>query len=121
MLQVDPVQQLLTKYSQVFHKGAGTILGYQADIKLKEGARPIFKKSRSVACALQPTLEVELKRLQEEGIIKSVQTSLWAMPLVVVPKANGKIRVCGDYKALSIDVLRQKFIPCQLLRIYLPD
>ena len=70
-------------------------MGYQADIKLKEGARPIFKKSRSVAGALQPTLEVELKRLQEEGIIKPVQTGLWAMPLVVVPKGNGKIRVCG--------------------------
>ena len=44
MLQADPVQQLLTKYSQVFHKGAGTILGYQADIKLKEGAGLFSKR-----------------------------------------------------------------------------
>ena len=111
MLQVDPVQQLLTKYSQIFHKGAGTILGYQADIKLKEGARPIFKKSRSVAYALQPTLEAELKRLQEEGIIKPVQTSLWATPLVVVPKANGKIRVCGDYKVTVNRCVETKIYP----------
>ena len=111
MLQADPVQQLLTKYSQVFHKGAGTILGYQTDIKLKEGARPIFKNSRSVAYALQPTLETELKRLQEEGIIKPVQTSSRATPLVVVPKANGKIGVCSDYKVTVNRFVQIKIYP----------
>ena len=86
-------------------------MGYQADIKLKEGARPIFKKSRSVAYALQPTLEAELKRLQKEGIIKPVQTSSWATPLVVVPKANGKIRVCGDYKVTVNRCVETKIYP----------
>ena len=42
-LQMDPIQQLLTQYSQVFQKGVGTIVGYQADIKLKEGTKPILK------------------------------------------------------------------------------
>lgn len=66
-------------------------MGYQADIKLKEGAKPVFKKSRSVAYALQPLLDAELKWLQDEGIIEPVQTSPWATLLVVVPKSNGKI------------------------------
>ena len=79
-LQVDPVQQLLTKYSKIFQKGVGTIAGYQADVKLKEGTKPIFKKCRSVAYALQPILDAELQRLQEEGIIKPVQASAWATP-----------------------------------------
>ena len=110
-LQVDPVQQLLTKYSQVFQRGVGIILGYQADIKLKEGTKPTFKKCRSVAYALQPTLEAELQRLQEEGIIEPVQTSPWATPLVVVPKANGKIRVCGDYKVTVNRCVETKIYP----------
>ena len=110
-LQVDPVQQLLTKYSQVFQRGVGTIVGYQADVKLKEGTKPIFKKCRSVAYALQPTLEAELQRLQEEGIIEPVQTSPWATPLVVVPKANGKIRVCGDYKVTVNRCVETKIYP----------
>ena len=73
-------------------------MGYQADVKLKEGTKPIFKKYRNVAYALQPTLDAELERLQEEGILEPVQSSPWATPLVVVPETNGKIRVCGDYK-----------------------
>lgn len=53
-----------------FSKGIGTIMGYQADVKLKEGTKPIFKKCRSVAYALQPTLDAELA--QEEGILEPV-------------------------------------------------
>ena len=94
-----------------FQKGLGTIVGYQADIKLKEGTKPIFRKYRPVAYALQSTLEAELKRLQEEGIIEPVQTSSWATPLVVVPKANGKIRVCGDYKVTVNRCVETKIYP----------
>ena len=95
----------------MFQNGVGTIVGYQADIKLKEGTKPIFKKCRSVAYALQPTLEAELKRLLEEGIIEPVQTSAWATPLVVVPKSNGKIRVCGDYKVTINRCVEIKIYP----------
>ena len=86
-------------------------MGYQADIKLKEGAKPVFKKSRSVAYALQPLLDLELERLQKEGIIEPVQTSAWATPLVVVPKANGQIRVCGDYKVTVNRCVETKVYP----------
>jgi len=50
-------------------------VGYQADVKLKEGTKSIFKKCRNVAYALQPTLDAELERLQEEGILEPVQSS----------------------------------------------
>ena len=43
-------------------------------------------------------MDAELRRLQQEGILEPVQMSQWATPLVVVPKANGKIQVSGDYK-----------------------
>ena len=51
-----------------------------------------------MAYALQPILEVELNRMQNEDILEPVENSEWATPLVMVPKANGKIRVCGDVK-----------------------
>ena len=64
-----------------------------------------------MAYALQPLLEAELERLQSEGILKPVQTSQWATPLVVVPKANGKIRACGDYKVTVNRCLETKIYP----------
>ena len=111
LLQNDELQQLLAQYNSVFQPGIGTIRGYKADIHLKEGTKPVFKKSRPVAYALQPLLEAELERLQSEGILKPVETSQWATPLVVVPKANGKIRVCGDYKVTVNRCLETKIYP----------
>ena len=52
-------------------------------------------------------LEQELKRLEEKGILKKVSHSDWAAPIVPVPKKDGKVRVCGDYKVTvnqSLDV-----------------
>ena len=63
----------ISKFPSVFIKTIGTIKGYKAVIRLKQGAKPIFKKSRSVAYALQPALETELERMQAEGILESVE------------------------------------------------
>ena len=95
----------------VFQKGVGTIKGYKADIRLKEGAKPIFKKSRSVAYALQPLLEAELDQMQRDGILEPVENSDWATPLVIVPKNNGRIRVCGDFKVTINQCVETKVYP----------
>ena len=68
----------------------GTIKGHKAVIRLKQGVKPIYKKSRSVTYALQPALETELEKLQVERILEPVEQSEWATPLVIVPKSNGK-------------------------------
>ena len=43
-------------------------------------------------------MEAELDRLEAEGIIEKVDSSEWAAPIVPIPKGDGSIRVCGDYK-----------------------
>lgn len=48
--------------------------------------------------ALKDAVGQELDRLEEQGVIKKVDSSDWAAPIVTVPKAEGKIRLCGDYK-----------------------
>ncbi|KAK6319814.1 hypothetical protein J4Q44_G00089210 [Coregonus suidteri] len=43
-------------------------------------------------------VEKELDCLQKNNIITKVERSDWAAPIVVVPKKDNTVRMCGDYK-----------------------
>ena len=65
---------------------------------MKPGAKPKFCKARPVPFALKAAIKEELDRLESEGILEKISYSEWAAPVVPVPKAEGTIRLCGDYK-----------------------
>ena len=48
--------------------------------------------------SLKATVDEEVDRLESEGIIYKVDHSVWATPIVIVPKADKSVRVFGDYK-----------------------
>ena len=45
-----------------------------------------------------PKVELELGKLEKAGVITPVTSSDWPTGVVVVPKKNGAIRLCGNYK-----------------------
>ena len=67
----------------------------EADIELKEGAKPKFK-SRPVPFALREKVEETIRQQVTEGELEPVDHSLWAAPMVIVTKKNGDI--CADFK-----------------------
>ena len=91
------VQSIIEKHSQIFKEELGTIQGTTAKLQVEESERPHFFKPRSVPLALKTKVEAELEWL-EEGIVEPVTFSKWAAPIVPVMKADGSIRICGDYK-----------------------
>ena len=92
------VEALQKKYKEVFSPGLGTLRNFKAHITVKQGACPVFHRPRSVPLALKEAIEIELARLESEGVIDKVNQSEWAAPIVAVPKQNGKLCICGDYK-----------------------
>jgi hypothetical protein len=92
------LKALLDEYKNVFNDEIGTFKAGQASLHLKEGAKPVFCKARPVAYALRPKIEHELERLESSGIIKRVDYSEWATPIVPVLKKDGSVRLCGDFK-----------------------
>ncbi len=86
----------------------GTIHHHKATLHIRTDATPKFFKPRPIPFALKDVVGQELDRLKKQGVIKKVNSSDWAAPIVTVPKPEGKIRLCGDYKvtvnqALTVD------------------
>ena len=103
--KADTLSDVLNRHKNVFDKGLGTIKGFKADIKLQDGAKPVFCKARPVPYALRQKVEEELDRLESLGVVKKVERSDWASPIVCVPKKDGSIRICGDFKVSVNQVL----------------
>ena len=101
MLRDDAKQELsrlLECYQEIFSDELGTIQTFRAQLAVQENARPKFCKPRSVPLALKEAIEEELDRLERVGVLEKVAYSEWATPLVPVPKKDGRVRLCGDYK-----------------------
>ena len=98
-------QTLLDQYSEVFRDELGTLKSIQAHLEVQPNSKPKFCKPCQVPFSLKEPLQKELSRLERLGILQKVMHSEWAAPVVVVPKVDGCIRVCGDYKTTVNPVL----------------
>src|SRR5438128_3025972 len=90
-------------------------------------ARPIRQKVHQQALECQDVIRLEVDKLLRAGIIREVHHPDWLVNPVVVPKANGKWRVCIDYTDLnkacpkdpfplpSIDQIVNSTVGCDLL------
>ena len=92
------VDSLLEKFNDVFEGKVGTVKNVKASLALKENATPKFFAPRTIPFALKSAVEQEINRLEESGIWEKVTYSNWGTPLVPVAKADGGVRLCGDYK-----------------------
>ena len=92
------VQSILHRYPTVFSKSLGKMTNHSATLHVPDTARPIFCKPRPVPYSLREDVGKELDRLESIGVLEKVPHAEWAAPLVVVPKKDGTVRLCGDYK-----------------------
>ena len=89
----------MRQYSDVFQPGLGHCTKFKVMLSLKTGAQPKFFKPRPLPFALRAATEADLERQICNGSLKPVEYSTWATPIVVVPKPNKTVLICGDYKA----------------------
>ena len=92
------LQEVLQRFESVFDPELGTYTGEPVDFCIDHSKEPKFCAARPVPYALREEVEVELDRMEREGIVEKVTQSRWASPIVTVRKSDGGIRICGDYK-----------------------
>ena len=107
----DEQVQLTEEYPSLFAPELGKFTGPPVSIPVNENAQPVFKKARLVPFALRERVENELQRLVDQDILEPVRYSRWATPVVVVNKANGDLRLCGDYKVTANRVTKTDSYP----------
>ena len=65
---------------------------------LKKDAVPKFLPARTVPIAIEKQVDAEIDKMVRQGYWTPVSQSKWATPLVPVPKKDGGVRICCDYK-----------------------
>ena len=79
-------------------EGLGCIPG-EYNIELKDDATPFnLTTPRRIPIPLLDKVKTELVRMEDLDVIEKVdEPTDWCSPVVVVPKKNGAVRICGDF------------------------
>ena len=88
--------------------GLGNLKGEYA-IKLREDVKPFaITTPRRVPIPLMPAVQEELARMEKLGVISKVEEPTdWCAGMVVVPKPDGRVRICVDLVRLNESVCRE--------------
>ena len=92
------LDKVLNKHTILFREELGLLEETTASILIEPQSQPRYFKARPVPYAVSDKVEAELQCLQALKVITPVTYSAWAAPIIPVVKADGSIRICGDYK-----------------------
>lgn len=94
----EVVKKLRSQYPNVFNVDDSPIKGIEASVSLVAGTVPVFRKAYKLPYAIEGVVEQKLRSLVKSGVLEPVKHSLWASPIVCVPKGESDYRICFDYK-----------------------
>ena len=101
-------QEVIQKFPKLF-EGLGKLKG-DYTIQLEDRVQPsALGTSRRVPIPLMKAVKEELTRMEDQGVIAKVnEPTDWCAGMVVVPKKNGKVRICVDLTKLNRSVKRER-------------
>ncbi len=100
------VDRVIKKHSQAGGTLCGTIpsnthaKGYQCHIELVDGARPVNIRQYRLTPLEKEELLKQVQAFVDKGWIE-LSSSPWSSSVLFVPKPNGKLRFCVDYRGLN--------------------
>ena len=116
MIEADKqrLTALLKQYKDVFAWSFEDMKGLdpafcQHQINLHKDAKPVQQRRYRLNPNYAIKVKEEIDKLLKVGFIRPVKKSTWLSPIVVVPKKNGKIRVCVDYRKLNAATVTDAF------------
>ena len=91
---------LLSDYSDIFSDVPGKTTLSQHTIQLTPGSKPVKCTPYRMHPDKAKLIDKEISELLRLGIIET-SCSPWASPIVMVPKPDGTMRLCTDYRKVN--------------------
>ena len=107
----EKLRQLLKEYRDCFAWSYQDLKGISEEvvvhtIPLRADAKPITQRPYRTNPKVAQTIQDELKKLLDVGFIYEIEHSDWVSPIVCVPKKNGKLSGCVDFKKLNAHTIK---------------
>jgi hypothetical protein len=106
--------EVLRKYNNAFTWDYTNMKGIHPElcthhIYIKEQSRPIHQPQRRMNPTLKEIVKEELHKILSLNFIYPIYDNQWVSPLIIVPKNNGKWRICIDYRELNKSTHKDHF------------
>ncbi|XP_031668019.1 uncharacterized protein LOC116359314 [Oncorhynchus kisutch] len=96
----DELKQLFGKYPALFSQRPGRTKVLEHVIRLKPGQNPVRQHPYRVPERLVVALKEEVHTMIEMDVVEP-SSSEWSSPIVIVPKKDGSLRVCMDFRKVN--------------------
>jgi transposase InsO family protein len=106
--QRSEVFRALEKHRSMWDGRLGQIHGTTHRIDLTPGAKPFHSRPYRAGPRAREAETAEIQRMLKEGVIEATQSE-WASPVVLVPKPDGSMRFCIDYRKLNQLTVRDAY------------
>ena len=106
---VNTEADIKEKYKELFN-GVGLLRDYELKLNIDDSVKPVAQPVRRIPFGVREKVERKLDELLESGIMEEVPEGPtgWVSPLVVIPKADGDIRICVDMRCANQAIVRER-------------
>jgi hypothetical protein len=106
----ESLDSLLNEFSDIL-QGKGSVTNYEHKIKIDSEVAPVSQKLPRIPLSQIEKVNEEIDKMLEADIIEEApEASPWVSNLVIVPKKDGDIRVCRDFRDVNKVIIRERHV-----------
>lgn len=106
---VETKQILQHQFPEVF-SGIGKLKSKRVTLHINPAVKPVAQPLRRISFNLQDKVEKKVQELLDCDIIEEVDgPTPWVNPVVIIPKADGDIRLCIDMRRANEAIIRGRY------------